>query len=63
MFLYTPEVMALLGDISAMQMVSFLSAALALTNEAMTNSDIGVEFSLVFAGLVSNLRRSPGIDC
>lgn len=53
MFLYSSEAMALLGpDITEEQMESFLTAGLALANEAMVNSGIAAEFVPAYFGLV-----------
>lgn len=53
MYLYTDGGKEVLGDISDTQMQTTIAAALATTNEAMTNSDIDLEISPVYIGLVS----------
>lgn len=57
MFLYTPEALEYLGDISVAQMVSFLMDGLVTANEALVNSKINAEFALVYMGMVRRFQK------
>ena len=52
MILYTEGAKESLGGISDAQMETALAAAITSTNEAMTNSDIDLEISVVYVGTV-----------
>lgn len=58
MYLYTPEALEYLGDISVAQMISFIVDGIATANEALYNSDIDAEFDLVYLGEVRRLGTS-----
>lgn len=67
MFLYTDAAMDLMGKITAAQMETALLAVLETTNEAFSNSEIPLVFSLVYIAKVSNrdavsLRIDPCVS-
>ena len=57
MFLYSPEAMVALGDITPAQMATFLCESLASSNQALVNSEINAVFTL---GHVAQVRKVLG---
>lgn len=52
MFLYTESALEAYGDITDAQMETVLATAITSSNEAMVNSDIDLELSVVYVGPV-----------
>lgn len=52
MFLYTESALEAYGDITDAQMETVLATAITSSNEAMSNSDIDLELSVVYVGPV-----------
>lgn len=59
MMLYTDLALVQLGNVSAAQMESTITEGLVTTNTAFENSEVSIEFSLVYVGQVCYRECTP----